>query len=225
MLPAYYYAVLPYPVHRRAYVWDPRLEDPHYYVPYGGTYPYVSTADHMRAPPGSSLGPDPDGGRKIVGNHVTVEDALWAADHLNVDLHKSVGEGGRIEGVDYESRLQTWQFALQAEAGEHGSGSNLGPVGNVTDDLLSTTGLIAMAHFKEDPTYYHKLYLALEPEALQEGTLVPGPIANPGALRKEVIDTVNRDDGTALSGAEATPPAPSGGQRTTGSSNLDHVFP
>lgn len=61
-----------------------------------------------------------------------------------------------ISGKDAANKFQTWRYALQEEATEHGS---LGDAKtNVTNDDLLTTAKIAFAHFKERSDYYHRLY-------------------------------------------------------------------
>ena len=61
-----------------------------------------------------------------------------------------------ISGKDAANKFQTWRYALQEEATEHGSLG--GAKTNVTNDDLLTTAKIAFAHFKERSDYYHRLY-------------------------------------------------------------------
>ncbi len=65
-----------------------------------------------------------------------------------------------ISGKDAANKFQTWRYALQEEATEHGS---LGDAKtNVTNDDLLITAKIAFAHFKERSDYYHRLYEFIE---------------------------------------------------------------
>lgn len=69
----------------------------------------------------------------------TSEEAKWAGDQLGIDWSK----------VDIEQ----FRMGLEVEL-EHGS---IDPVTNVTNDDLTMTAKIALAHLKEIPDYYTRL--------------------------------------------------------------------
>lgn len=69
----------------------------------------------------------------------TSEEAKWAGDQLGVDWKK----------IDIEQ----FRMGLEVEL-EHGM---VDPVTNVTNDDLTMTAKIALAHLKEIPDYYTRL--------------------------------------------------------------------
>lgn len=69
----------------------------------------------------------------------TVEEAKWAGDELGIDWKK----------IDPEQ----FRMGLEVEL-EHGM---VDPVTNVTNDDLSMTAKIALAHLREIPDYYTRL--------------------------------------------------------------------
>ena len=86
-----------------------------------------------------------------------------------------------IAGKDASSKFETWWYALQEESAVHGSLGKT-PITNVTKDDLFTTAKIAVAHFRERPDYYHRLFELLnqsqavnhkQPGSIQ--TQLPGP--------------------------------------------------
>ncbi len=79
----------------------------------------------------------------------TIEEARWAGDSLGIDWKR----------VDIEQ----FRMGLEVEL-EHGV---IDPVTNVTNDDLTITAKIALAHLKEIPDYYTRLK-KMESEAEKE---------------------------------------------------------
>lgn len=69
----------------------------------------------------------------------TTEEAKWAGDQLGIDWNKF--------------DIEQFRMGLEVEL-EHGS---IDPVTNVTNDDLTMTAKIALAHLKEIPDYYTRL--------------------------------------------------------------------
>ncbi|MBL8016296.1 MAG: hypothetical protein JNK43_03415 [Ignavibacteria bacterium] len=69
----------------------------------------------------------------------TSEEAKWAGDQLGIDWNKF--------------DIEQFRMGLEVEL-EHGS---IDPVTNVTNDDLTMTAKIALAHLKEIPDYYTRL--------------------------------------------------------------------
>lgn len=69
----------------------------------------------------------------------TTEEAKWAGEELGIDWHK------------YD--IEQFRMGLEVEL-EHGM---VDPVTNVTNDDLTLTAKIALAHIREIPDYYTRL--------------------------------------------------------------------